>query len=518
MPRTRRDVWKIDQQPWSDTLLWYARGVAVLKNRDITDRNSWTFFGAMHGIDQALWTAFGYITPATQLPPQADQDEFWKQCQHQTWYFLPWHRAYLAAFESAIRGAIAPLNGPTDWALPYWDYSDSTDPNALTFPPAFSAPQLPDGTPNPLAEARRYGDGTGQIVIQASDVALTALQEPQFEGSTQGGSTGFGGVRTPFRHGGPNSANGVLERQPHNIIHGLVGGVLPNSDPNDERSYGLMSLPDTAALDPIFWLHHANIDRLWEVWLRRSAQNANPTDNAWLTGPSDRAFALPLPVGSTWNATAADVLNTQSPRLDYFYENTSDPFGGADLLAQRLARLGAPVSPAPRLRVETTMTQSRTELVGASQDTIRLTATPVETRVRVDPAPAQRTFRTLEAVRSAPESTVVPDRVFLNLENVRGRNDAAVFYVYVSHPTATVPETLAGVVSLFGVKKASQPDGAQGGNGLNESLDITAWVDQLHAAGVQDLDGLKIRIVPRTTIRPEDEISIGRVSLFRQSS
>ena len=65
--------------------------------------------------------------------------------------------------------------------------------------------------------------------------------------------------------------SGALESVPHNVIHGDVGG-----------QQGLMSAFDTAALDPIFWLHHANIDRLWSVWLKRSATNSNPTDGAWL--------------------------------------------------------------------------------------------------------------------------------------------------------------------------------------------------------------------------------------------
>lgn len=42
-----------------------------------------------------------------------------------------------------------------------------------------------------------------------------------------------------------------------------------------------MGDPVTAALDPIFWLHHANIDRLWEVWLGDNAEHVNPTDAKW---------------------------------------------------------------------------------------------------------------------------------------------------------------------------------------------------------------------------------------------
>jgi tyrosinase len=45
-----------------------------------------------------------------------------------------------------------------------------------------------------------------------------------------------------------------------------------------------MQDPDLAALDPIFWLHHSNIDRLWEVWLDCDPSHQNLTSAYWLTG------------------------------------------------------------------------------------------------------------------------------------------------------------------------------------------------------------------------------------------
>ncbi len=60
---------------------------------------------------------------------------------------------------------------------------------------------------------------------------------------------------------------GFLEHSPHDNVHGDIGGALNNVF-NNRLAQGLMSNPCTAALDPIFWLHHANIDRLWEVWLK----------------------------------------------------------------------------------------------------------------------------------------------------------------------------------------------------------------------------------------------------------
>ena len=97
--RVRKDVWKLpitQGQVWSDAMLWYARGVGALMGRPITDPTSWNSLGAIHGYDPQLWADFGFVTGAPPTSP------LWQQCQHQTWYFLPWHRGYLAA-EAILR-------------------------------------------------------------------------------------------------------------------------------------------------------------------------------------------------------------------------------------------------------------------------------------------------------------------------------------------------------------------------------------------------------------------------------
>src|SRR5262245_10807330 len=81
-------------------------------------------------------------------------------------------------------------------------------------------------------------------------------------------SFGGGSVALPAHFG--NFA-GQLELQPHNVIHTVIGGQR-----------GFMSDPNCAARDPIFYLHHANIDRLWEAWLRQAGGRVNPTTDVWL--------------------------------------------------------------------------------------------------------------------------------------------------------------------------------------------------------------------------------------------
>ena len=56
----------------------------------------------------------------------------------------------------------------------------------------------------------------------------------------------------------------VLEGFPHNKVHNCIGGV----GPLDPGPYGNMT-NFLSPVDPIFFLHHSNMDRLWDVWTRK---------------------------------------------------------------------------------------------------------------------------------------------------------------------------------------------------------------------------------------------------------
>ncbi|WP_196490002.1 tyrosinase family protein, partial [Erythrobacter donghaensis] len=263
--RTRRNVYKLGPGDWPDTLLWYARAVKALKARALADRTSWRFMAAIHGINRSVWDGYNITRPLPNdpAPSAADVATYFDQCQHQSWYFLPWHRGYLQAFEDLIRAAIRDLGGPhATWALPYWNYMNAGE-NVL--PPAFRSPDWPDGTgDNPLFVTQRYGELSGATPFDFKTVngrtrMLDALAERRFTGPGGGGSPGFGGVKTGFSWSG--TTNGLIESFPHNLVHVLIGR-------SNSAGLGLMTDPDTAALDPIFWLHHCNIDRLWEAWSR----------------------------------------------------------------------------------------------------------------------------------------------------------------------------------------------------------------------------------------------------------
>jgi len=512
MANTRQNVYELGND-WADPILWYARGVAAMKKRDLKVTTSWRFYGAIHGIDSPLWTQLGYLSQADQMPAANVRDRFWKQCQHGSWHFLPWHRGYLLAFEANIRDAVVRAGGPPNWALPYWNYFK---PGQNALPPAFASSDWPDGQGNnPLFVAQRYGpQNDGNVFVPLDQVNLDAMTDPDFTGVTSGGSRGFGGVDTGFEHGG--QFHGGIETQPHDWVHGLVGG----GDPQNPQMPGLMSDPDTAGLDPIFWLHHSNIDRLWEVWRQNPPTNANPPDPNWINGPGSigqRIFSMPMPDGSAWDFTPGDVVDLA--KLGYQYDDQT-PAVGAISTSDRLVHLGATAAVAKAAAVGVRMTTGKNvELIGANQGSLRVVGQDIRTAVRLDQSMRRKVSAKLAA---AVQTGQQPDRVFLNLENVRGLTDATAFRVYVGVPEGAdpsqYPDRFVGNISLFGVRKASVPSGEHAGQGLTFALEITKIIDALHLNNALDVDTLDVRIVPMRPVAEEAKISVGRVSIFRQGT
>ncbi|HET9767191.1 MAG TPA: tyrosinase family protein, partial [Thermoanaerobaculia bacterium] len=350
---TRANAWNNGGTFANPDLLWYAKGVGALQARQLSDPASWWFFAAIHGeyISETSFPGWGFLpappaVPTTPLPSQNDQDTYWDQCQHQSWYFPPWHRGYLLALEAQIRAEVINLGGPSTWALPYWNYFGPGTESDI--PPAFTEQTLPDGTPNPLFVTARYGpNGDGNIFVPIPPVNQNCLTNDIYTGSDAvTPPPGFGGPQTGFSHFGGTSGN--LENQPHNLVHGFVGGNAP-----DGQTWGLMSDPGLAALDPIFYLHHANIDRLWAAW-NATATNTNPTTSSWLDGPGsigERAFVMPWPGGGSWPFTPQDVDSLS--QLNYVYDDLTAPAPAvaSAAAAQRLSRLGA-AAPAAAAKVQ----------------------------------------------------------------------------------------------------------------------------------------------------------------------
>lgn len=414
--RIRRSVYSLPEG--DETLVWYARAIdELLRNRPISDPTSWIWMACVHGQH-----------PAFPTPPNSAG--FWDQCQHQSWYFLPWHRGYVAAFEAVVATTIRDLGGPEEWALPYWNYSEplAANPDARLMPPAFRDELLPDGSPNFLW-SRRNAVPDGDFALDDTVVHLDALTFQNFTNAAIGAPSGFGGPPTGFNPGGGD--NGALESIPHNRVHTRIGGFMGD--------------PATAALDPIFWLHHCNIDRLWEAWRSQGPAFANPDDPAWLTAVS---FPMHDGEGTAFSFTAADMLDTTAVLHGYTYDDVPVAQEGLVMAGGG----GPPAGPAP-------------ELVGTRDAPLPLGEGKTRARVELHPEQARRSFT--EAL-AAPAT-----RVYLNLENVVGTGTPGDFAVYVDLPSDDQPPLKAGVLTTFGLERASDPERPHGGNGLTQVLDIT---------------------------------------------
>lgn len=498
---TRKNAWSNGGTFDNPDLLWYAKGVREMQSRTLDDPNSWWFFGAIHGeylTGETSFPGWGFLpappqVPTTPLPSQSLQDLYWDQCQHGSWYFVPWHRGYLLALEAQVRAAVVSLNGPSDWALPYWNYFGGG--NEYEMPPALAQPNLPDGSPNALFVKARYGPKFDGNIYVTSDENQDCQNDNVYTNSYGGGETGFS-------HSGGDA--GDLESNPHNGVHVDVGGFKNN------QNYGLMTDPGIAALDPIFYLHHCNIDRMWAAW-NETGGNANPTDPNWLSGPAaqgEREFAMPMPAPapSPWVYTPADV-NSLS-QVNYTYDDLSMPalMHPANALAARLMKLGAPpTAAATAAGVSMNITTGNAELVGAHDEPLQIKSSGARATVKLDPGVQGAVAASL----SDASEGKLPDQVYLRLENVRGNIDAYKLNVSVN-------QQKVGTVALFGLRRASQKDGEHGGEGLTFALDISNVVDNMFLGNNIDVNALDVRIEPNHAVSDDSELTVGRVSVYRK--
>ena len=205
-----------------------------------------------------------------------------------------------------------------------------------------------------------------------------------------------------------------------------------------------MSDPGTAALDPIFYLHHADIDRVWAVW-NSTPSNNNPIDPNWLSGPTavGDQMVMPMPDGTSW-AYVPQQMNSLS-QMDYTYDNLpAAPVEAAPVmapLAARLTRLGASAFASKIMEGVPVTIGKETELVGATQSALSLISTGATASVRLDPSVRRKVSASLALASEAVTGSelIAPDRVYSNLENIRGNIGASVLSVYINLPANAAP-------------------------------------------------------------------------------
>jgi polyphenol oxidase len=242
----------------------------ALRNLAITDPNDPR--GWLQQGDKHCWQCGG------GLDGQAGEEI------HGSWLFFPWHRAFLY-FHERILGK---LINDQSLRLAYWDWNDVA---GRTIPASFV-------TPNSLASNSLFDPNRSAVAGNSAPVSIVgpSVMNPILNAPT------FSVI------GGTAASAGNLENGPHGAVHIWCGDTTLNSANAD------MGLLDTAAQDPIFFAHHANIDRLWDVWMNNSATHKNPTAAAWL----NHRFTF-WDENKRWvSITIADVIN-MSANLRYTY-------------------------------------------------------------------------------------------------------------------------------------------------------------------------------------------------------
>lgn len=166
---------------------------------------------------------------------------------HSSWRFLPWHRLQLVWFERQV----AKISGKADFALPFWDWDDDRLPDLFLDDPVFRV----EGREALAGDTiTRFLTENGQWLNgRMTDDFATFFGRPRARNDQTDGNLG----RRFF--------SGSAEWGGHNLIHGFVGGDMGQLDrsPND----------------PIFWMHHANIDRIWTLWQAKHGGQVYP--RAW---------------------------------------------------------------------------------------------------------------------------------------------------------------------------------------------------------------------------------------------
>ena len=454
--RVRRDVQSLLAEGDSGRRVLddYALGIEAMRRRDSgpeepQDPLSWRFQAAIHGL--------------AGVRPSVDHPKLWATCRHNSWFFLPWHRVYLWAFERIVQHHI----GDDGWSLPYWDYTKRDDESSRILPEPFRVPQQGNELYTSKRDPAKNAPEQPTPIDFDHATADDALKIGQFALKGENPEATFaGGVVedvTPVQ-----SARGSLEGTPHGWVHGDVGG-----------DSGLMSAFQTAGLDPIFWLHHANIDRLWDVWIKLYGADALPDGDAWL----QTKFPYFDLDGTKKKRAVGDILASED--LGYVYESTDPPAPPAVMAAVAARR---PVA------------VGKTRLVGATSDV------PFATRTDVDIG--------LEGEHQgllAAAARQTPSRWFLRVEDVRGKHPAMPGYdVYLN-------DRRVGSVASFGIREASEPGDQHGGTGLTDVFDITDVVADLHDDGAFEPRKVKVTVVPAGSggeAREGGDVRAGRISIY----
>lgn len=219
---------------------------------------------------------------------------------HQSPAFLPWHRKLLMLFEDAVRSLVRP-----DFALPYWDWTDESSLDVI-FTDDFMGPYLGDEDENYALTTSAFAKGSFPVNVTASQLTIDGTDSASncpFTYITRGPKSvdlptsddvaGLLEVTTydssPYNLDADNDTSfrnyllGISPFQLHSVPHVWLGGQWDADiysgtyDSTTTTFVGTMSALDCSPNDPVFWLHHCNVDRIWAIWETLYGASYEPT-------------------------------------------------------------------------------------------------------------------------------------------------------------------------------------------------------------------------------------------------
>ncbi|KAI0777961.1 hypothetical protein BC629DRAFT_620630 [Irpex lacteus] len=287
----------------------YVRALTLMKQTDQDLDASYFQIAGIHGEPYIAWQGAGGDSPASP------NDGY---CSHTSVLFPTWHRPYLALYEQILvkhaRDAAASMS--PDWQrqaeafrLPYWDWAQKlipppqimqskdlliagTNGKMETFKNPFynyKFHPIPDFSPDGSPETYRNPTFTDRVADEIRRSTLFVLNRTNSWDAMSNDRAG------PGTH--PELASSL--EQIHNNIHNKTGGFMGD-------------VP-IAAFDPIFWMHHANVDRILAIW-----QAIHPS--LWVT-PS-----VVTTNSQTWNLGVGAKMDAQTPLEPFWDGKTSDSF------------------------------------------------------------------------------------------------------------------------------------------------------------------------------------------------
>ncbi|XP_006646401.2 polyphenol oxidase, chloroplastic-like [Oryza brachyantha] len=298
--RTRRPAHAAGSGAEEQHMAKYERAIALMKALPRSDPRS---FFQQANVHCAYCTGAYRQAGYPGLPVQI----------HFSWLFFPYHRAYLYFFER-IAGK---LLGDPGFALPFWSWDV---PEGMRMPLAFANASSP--LYDPLRNANHVPHKLVDLDFMGAEKNYTDEQQivhnlrimyKQMISSASLASLFLG---QPYRAGESDKPGaGTMEVYPHNTLHVWSGDI---SHPNNED----MGDNYSAGRDPLFYVHHANVDRLWEAWrhIRNNSFHVDFTDPDWL----DSSFLFYDEEARLVRITVRDILDIE--KLRYAYDGVDLPW------------------------------------------------------------------------------------------------------------------------------------------------------------------------------------------------